>query len=60
MGVWIFELKVDESAEAALAQIKAKDYAAPYRARNVPVWAIGLDFDTKTRGLAGAVHERLA
>lgn len=58
-GIWIFELKVDESAEAALAQIKAKDYAAPYRARNLPIWAIGLNFDSKTRQLTGAVHERL-
>ena len=59
-GVWIFELKVDATAEAALAQIKAKDYAAPYRARNLPVWAIGLAFDSKTRQLTDAREERLA
>lgn len=59
-GIWIFELKVDASAEAALDQIKQKDYAAPYRARNLPIWAIGLNFDSKTRGLIGAIHERLA
>ena len=35
-GIWIFELKVDASAEAALDQIKQKDYAAPDRARNLP------------------------
>lgn len=35
--------KVDESAEAALAQIHEKDYAAPYRVRNLPIWAIGLN-----------------
>lgn len=58
-GIYVFELKVDESAEAALAQIKEKDYAAPYRARNLPVWAIGLSLDSKTRHLTGAVHERL-
>ena len=58
-GIWIFELKVDESAEAALAQIKEKDYAAPYRVRNLPIWAIGLNFDSKTRQLTDAVHERL-
>ena len=58
-GIWIFELKVDESAEAALAQIREKGYAAPYRARNLPIWAIGLNFDSKTRQLTGAVHERL-
>ena len=58
-GIWIFELKVDESAESALAQIREKDYAAPYRARNLPIWAIGLAFDSKTRHLTGAVHECL-
>ena len=58
-GIWIFELKVDQSAATALAQIKAKDYAAPYRARNLPIWAIGLNFDSKTRQLTDAVHERL-
>ena len=35
-GIWIFELKVDASAEAALDQIKQKDNAAPDRARNLP------------------------
>ena len=28
-----------ENPEAALAQIRAKDYAAPYRVRNLPIWA---------------------
>ena len=58
-GVSIFELKVDGTAEAALAQIKAKDYAAPYRARNLPIWAIGLAFDSKTRQLIDAKEEKL-
>ena len=58
-GIYIFELKVDESALFALAQVKAKNYDAPYRARNLPIWAIGLSFDSKTRHLTGAVHERL-
>ena len=58
-GIWIFELKVDESADAALAQIHEKDYAAPYRARNIPIWAIGLNFDSKTRHLKDAMYERL-
>ena len=58
-GVWIFELKVDETAAAALRQIHEKDYAAPYRARKLPVWAIGLNFDSKTRNLTDACCERL-
>ena len=31
-----------------------------YRARNVPVWAMGLNLDSKTRGLTDADSERLA
>ena len=30
------------------------------RARNVPVWAMGLNFDSKTRGRTDADYERLA
>ena len=59
-GVYIFELKVDQSARAALEQIKAKDYAAPYRAKGLPIWAVGLNFDSKTRQLTDADAERLA
>ena len=58
-AIYIFELKVDESAEAALAQIHEKDYAAPYRVHNLPIWVIGLNFDSKTRHLKDAVYERL-
>ena len=53
-GVYIFELKVDEGAAAALEQVKAKNYDAPYRAKGLPIYAVGLSFDSKTRHLADA------
>ena len=53
-GVYVFELKVDEPASAALAQVKAKNYDAPYRAKGLPIYAVGLSFDSKTRLLADA------
>ena len=53
-GVFIFELKVDESAAAALEQVKAKGYDVPYRAKGVPICAVGLSFDAKTRQLVDA------
>ena len=59
-GIYVFELKRDESAEAALAQIREKGYAAPYLADGRPVWAIGLAFDSQTRQLVDAKEERLA
>ena len=58
-GVYIFELKVDATAAQALAQIREKDYAAPYRAQGLPIYAIGLAFDSKTRELVGADYEKL-
>ena len=58
-GVYVFELKVDEPASAALAQVKAKNYDAPYRAKGLPVYAVGLSFDAKTRQLADAAAEEL-
>ena len=53
-GVYIFELKVDEPASAALDQVKAKGYDAPYRAKGLPIHTIGLSFDSKTRQLVDA------
>ena len=50
----------DESAEAALGQIRERGYAEPYRADGRPVWAIGFNFDLKTRNLTDALYERLA
>ena len=56
--VCIFELKVDEPVDRAFAQIRGKDYAAPYLADPRPVWLIGLSFDSKTRHLADCAAEQ--
>ena len=57
-GIYIFELKVGESADAALDQVRKKGYDAPYRADGRPVWLVGLNFDRDTRQLADAKAER--
>ncbi|MCQ2393069.1 MAG: ATP-binding protein [Kiritimatiellae bacterium] len=51
-GIFIFELKVDEPASAALEQVRSKGYDAPYRGKELPIYLIGLGFDSKTRHLA--------
>ncbi len=56
--VCIFELKVDEPVDRAFAQIREKDYAAPYLADGRPIWLIGLSFDSKTRHLVDSAAER--
>ena len=58
-GVFIFELKVNESAEAALKQVRDKQYDAPYRGRGLPIWLIGLNFDRQSRHLLDAKAEKL-
>jgi hypothetical protein len=58
-GIYIFELKVDESADAALKQVKEKQYDAPYRGRNLPIWLIGLNFERQTRQLTDCKVEKL-
>ena len=51
--VYIFEFKVDKSAEEALAQIQEKGYALPYKADKRQVVAIGVSFDSRKRSLQG-------
>ena len=58
--VFVFELKVDKSAAEALAQIKEKGYAEPYRALGKPIHLIGLNFRSANHTLSDAFAETLA
>ncbi|MDE6226466.1 MAG: ATP-binding protein [Muribaculaceae bacterium] len=49
--VYIFEFKVDGSAEEALAQIIEKDYAGRYDVDPRQIFLIGANFSTQTRTL---------
>ena len=57
--VFVFELKVDGTPQEALAQIKEKGYAEPYRHSGKEVHLIGLSFDGATRRLTGTAAEPL-
>ena len=59
LSVWIFELKKDEPAEEGLKQIHERGYAEPYRARGLPIYAIGLSFDSATREFVEGKVERI-
>jgi hypothetical protein len=48
---------VDKPPKLAMSQIQRRKYAAPYRAADKPVWAVGLSFDGETRQFAGGVAE---
>ncbi len=51
-GVFIFEFKLRGSAAEALAQIKARGYAEPYRLGDKPITLIGVSFNPETRAIA--------
>lgn len=46
---YVFELKVNGTAQEALEQIGTKDYALPYQTEGRKVIKIGVKFDSKTR-----------
>lgn len=56
--VFILEFKCGQSADTALAQIREKDYAAPYRGSGKAVFLVYIDFDTETRNISEWKWER--
>lgn len=57
--IYLFEFKRDDSAENALKQINDMHYADPYAADKRKLYKIGVNFDSKTRQMAGwKVEER--
>ena len=56
----LFEFKVVEDIPtgAALAQVKARDYAAKYRARGEPIHLVGVEFSRQSHNIVGFEVER--
>lgn len=50
--VYVFEFKLDQPAEAALAQIDERGYAAPFVADGRKVFKVGVSFSTAERNIA--------
>ena len=50
--IYVFELKVDKSAEEALAQIDKKGYMLPYHADGKRLVKIGISFDSTQRTIS--------
>ena len=48
---YLMEFKLNDSAEAALAQINAKDYLLPFAADNRRLFKIGVEFSHKKRNI---------
>jgi hypothetical protein len=49
--IYVFEFKVNRSAESALKQIDEKGYMVPYEADNRKLVKCGVSFSSKTRTL---------
>jgi hypothetical protein len=47
--VYIFEIKLDESAATAIAQIKETDYGAKFRHQNKKMYAVGISVSSEKR-----------
>jgi hypothetical protein len=60
--IYLFEFKVVELEPEgkALAQLKARDYAAKYRAAGVPIHLVGIEFSRESRRVVGFDAEHLA
>jgi hypothetical protein len=60
--IYLFEFKVVELEPEgkALAQLKARDYAAKYRMAGVPIHLVGIEFSRDSRRVVGFEPETLA
>ena len=56
-AIYIIEFKVDDSS--ALAQIKEKKYYEKYIDKNLPIYLVGIAFDTKERNISGFEFEEI-
>jgi len=48
-AIYIFEFKVNDSAENAISQIKSRSYVQPYLGQNKAVFGIGVSFNTELK-----------
>ncbi|MDP5169661.1 MAG: PD-(D/E)XK nuclease domain-containing protein, partial [Bacteroidia bacterium] len=51
-GIYVMEFKLDGTAEAALDQIREKQYATRWLGQGKPVTALGISFSSETRTVA--------
>ena len=47
--LYLFELKLNKSAEAALSQIDLKDYKPKFALCGLPIVKVGINFDSERR-----------
>ena len=55
--IYVFEFKLDKSAQEALDQINSKEYALPYSVDGRKLYKIGVSFSSQTRRIAEWLSE---
>ena len=55
--VYIFEFKLNSSADAALKQIEERGYAQPYAADRRKIYKVGINFSSETGTIDGFLWE---
>ncbi len=48
-ALYLFELKMDKSADAAMTQINLRDYASKFSLCGLPVVKVGINFNSEQR-----------
>jgi len=51
--IYVIEFKLDESADAAMQQIEAKNYVEKYRNNNKSIIGLGINFSSTSKSVAG-------
>jgi hypothetical protein len=57
-AIYVFEFKLDGTADAALAQIKAKKYAAPFLAEQKAIYLVGVNFVSAQKKIDNILVEK--
>lgn len=58
-NIYIFEFKLDESAEVALDQIRKKNYYQTFWHKNKPVIGVGVNLSSQLRNIEGWKSEEV-
>ncbi len=57
--LYLFEFKVNESAEIAFDQIMNKGYAEKYQTTDYEIFAVGINFSTEIRNIEALTYQKL-
>jgi hypothetical protein len=57
--IYIFEFKLNDSAESAMQQIRDRGYYKQFLGQENEIYLIGINFSGKTKSVEKMLHEKL-